>query len=36
MRVEEEQWLGEIEGIGLTLTFLRTSKPTPLTTTNHC
>lgn len=33
-RVEEQQWLAEIEGIDLTLTLLRTRKPTPLTTTN--
>ncbi|MFJ6752775.1 recombinase [Streptomyces sp. NPDC091266] len=25
-RAEEEQWLGEIEGIDLTLTFLRTKQ----------
>ncbi|MFF2924246.1 recombinase [Streptomyces celluloflavus] len=25
-RAEEEQWLGEIEGIGLTLTFVRTKQ----------
>ncbi|MFF7137417.1 MULTISPECIES: hypothetical protein [unclassified Streptomyces] len=33
-RVEEQQWLAEIEGIDLTLTLLRTRKLTPLTTTN--